>query len=39
LTKVLNVSFAIIVALLAVALYPIFYMQRLNPLAKFPGPW
>jgi hypothetical protein len=37
-TKALNVSFAVLAAILAAALYRIFYTRRPYPLAKFPGP-
>jgi hypothetical protein len=38
-TKALSVGFAMLTALLTAALCRNFYMQRLHPLARFPGPW
>jgi hypothetical protein len=37
--KALNASIATLVILLTATLGRIFYMQKLHPLSKFPGPW
>jgi hypothetical protein len=37
--RALNVGGAMVTAILTAILWRIFYMQRLHPLANFPGPW
>ena len=38
-TKAFNASLVTLVILSTAVLCRIFYMQKLHPLSKFPGPW
>jgi hypothetical protein len=37
--KAVNATLILFITLLVAALSRIFYMQKLHPLSKFPGPW
>lgn len=38
-TDLVHVSLTLVVGLLTAIVARVFYMQKLHPLSKFPGPW